>query len=54
MPAVIFGGRYGPFLPTDPEIITVIGKGIRSENKWEQVYEPSEEEIDIVHERYKE
>lgn len=31
MPAVIFWSRFGPLMPPKVEILTVIGKGIRSE-----------------------
>ena len=54
MPAVIFWSRFGPLLPSSSEIITVVGKGIRSQKEWEEGYEPSREEIDEVHKQYKE
>ena len=54
MPAVIFWSRFGPFMPSKVEIITVIGRGVRSEKEWTGEYEPSFEEINEVHKKYKE
>ena len=53
MPGVIFWSRYGPLLPPNAEIIIVIGKGVKSEKEWEEGYEPSREEIDEIHRKYK-
>ena len=54
MPTVIFWSRFGPFLPSKVELISVVGKGIRGEKEWEEGYEPSHEEINEVHRKYKE
>lgn len=54
MPAVIFSSIFGPFLPPKMEVISVVGKAIRSQKEWAGEYDPTGEEINEIHSQYKE
>lgn len=49
MPGVLFTSNYGLFFPPDVELITLIGRGIKSKTPWTKVYEPTHEEIGQLH-----